>query len=219
MFVKTLNITDSVSNIETSAAYKYYWVRNLGAEDVSIFKTSADVDTNKKIILSQDEYVKIIPENNNIYFKSSSTGTKIEIYGTNTDICPFKAGKVEGSSDSGGDYDYTTAERKIGKWIDGSDLYQRTFEVTGLVNGQWNNSVLGTSGINIIEAPSGTLHWLYNNAPDITTGLNYYRSSVEFATTYISKTASDVNILPNISESGYTIDKAIITIKYTKPSA
>lgn len=101
MFVKTLNITDSVSNIETSVAYKYYWVRNLGAEDVSVFKASADADTNKKIILSQDEYVKIIPENNNIYFKSSSTGTKIEIYGTNTDICPFKAGKVEGSSDGG----------------------------------------------------------------------------------------------------------------------
>lgn len=102
MFVKTLNIADSVSNTETSTAYKYYWVRNLGAEDISVFKNLLNVDTDKKIILSQNEYVKIIPENNNIYFKSSSTGTKIEVYGTNTDICPFKTGKAEGSEDEGG---------------------------------------------------------------------------------------------------------------------
>lgn len=102
MFVKTLNITDSVSNIETSTTYKYYWVRNLGAEDVSVFKAPSDADTNKKIILSQDEYVKIIPENNNIYFKSSSTGTKIEVYGTNTDICPFKVGNVKERGGDGG---------------------------------------------------------------------------------------------------------------------
>ena len=101
MFVKTLNVTDSVSNIETSTTYKYYWVRNLGAEDVSVFKISSNVDTNKKIILSQNEYVKIMPENNNIYFKSSSTGTKVEIYGTNTDICPFK-GKAKGGDGEGG---------------------------------------------------------------------------------------------------------------------
>ena len=102
MFVKTLNITDSISNIETNTTYKYYWVRNLGAEDVSVFKASADADTNKKIILSQDEYVKIMPTNNNIYFKSSSTGTKIEVYGTNTDICPFKTGNVKENGGDGG---------------------------------------------------------------------------------------------------------------------
>ena len=101
MFVKTLNITDSVSNIATSTTYKYYWVRNLGAEDVSVFRAFSDIDTNKKIVLSQNEYVKIIPENNIIYFKSSSTGTKIEVYGTNTEICPFKIGKVK---ESGGGY-------------------------------------------------------------------------------------------------------------------
>lgn len=115
--------------------------------------------------------------------------------------------------------DYTTTERKIGKWIDGSDLYQRTFEVTGLVNKQWNNSALGTSGINIVDAPSGTLHWLYNDVPDIITSLNYFRATTEFVTTCINTTAADVNILPSIPDSGYTVDKAVITIKYTKPSA
>lgn len=115
--------------------------------------------------------------------------------------------------------DYTTTERKIGKWIDGSDLYQRTFEVTGLVNGQWNNSVLGTSGINIVDAPSGIIYWLYNNVLNTISNINSYRDSTEFSTTNINATADDVNILPTINSSGYTIDKAIITIKYTKPSA
>lgn len=115
--------------------------------------------------------------------------------------------------------DYTTTERKIGKWIDGSDLYQRTFEVTELTNGQWNNSVLGTSGINIVDAPLGTIYWLYNDAPDIVSSINYYRNNTEFSTAYINATTDDVNVLPKIDDSGYTIDKAIITIKYTKPSA
>lgn len=111
MFVKTLNITDSVSNIATSTTYKYYWVRNLGAEDVSVFRAFSDIDTNKKIVLSQNEYVKIIPENNIIYFKSSSTGTKIEVYGTNTEICPFKIGKVK---ESGGGYAETVLFQNSG---------------------------------------------------------------------------------------------------------
>ena len=90
--------------------------------------------------------------------------------------------------------------------------------MTGLVNRQWNTSVLGTSEINIVEAPSSTIHWLYNDAPDIITSLNFYRSPTEFTTTYINATADDMNVLPNIGESGFTVDKAVITIKYTKPS-
>lgn len=114
--------------------------------------------------------------------------------------------------------DYTTTERKIGKWIDGSELYQRTFEVTGLVNRQWNNNVLGTSGINIVDTPSGTIHWLYNDVPNIVSSISYYRSTTEYSTVYINATADDMNVLPSIGESGYTVDKAVITIKYTKPS-
>ena len=112
--------------------------------------------------------------------------------------------------------DYTTTERKIGKWIDGSDLYQRTFVVTGLVNKQWNNSALGTSGINIVDA-QGWIDWTYNSEPNCRTNLNYYSNPNDYVGLQIIY--NDLDIKPNRTESGMAIDKAVITIKYTKPSA
>lgn len=113
--------------------------------------------------------------------------------------------------------DYTTTERKIGKWIDGSDLYQRTFEVTGLVNKQWNNDILGTTGIEIKEY-TGYIYWLYNSNTNVTASINCYRGSSEYCTAYIATDKDDLNVLPYMGETGMSIDKAIITIKYTKPS-
>ena len=112
--------------------------------------------------------------------------------------------------------DYTTTERKIGKWIDGSDLYQRTFEVTGLVNGQWNKSVLGTSGINIVDV-QGWIDWTYNSEPNRRLELNYYFNSDDRCS--LQNAYTDLDIYPYRAESGLEIDKAVITIKYTKPSA
>lgn len=111
--------------------------------------------------------------------------------------------------------DYTTTERKIGKWIDGSNLYQRTFEVTGLVNGQWNISILGTSGINIVDV-QGWIDWTYNSEPNRRLELNYYFNSDDRCTLHNAYT--DLDIYPYRTESGLGIDKAVITIKYTKVS-
>jgi hypothetical protein len=110
--------------------------------------------------------------------------------------------------------DYTTTERKIGKWIDGSDLYQRTFEVTGLTQGGWN-AALGTSDIDI-KAFDGYIRYLYNGEFNRNISLNYFVNSNECVVTQNS--GSDLYIKPNRTESGLSIDKAVITIKYTKPS-
>jgi hypothetical protein len=110
--------------------------------------------------------------------------------------------------------DYTTTERKIGKWIDGSDLYQRTFEVTGLTQGEWNNA-LGTSDIDI-KAFDGYIRYLYNGEFNRNISLNYYINSTDYVAT--QNAGSDLSIKPNRTESGIAIDKAVITIKYTKPS-
>lgn len=111
--------------------------------------------------------------------------------------------------------DYTTTERKIGKWIDGSDLYQRTFEVTGLVNGQWNSSVLGTSGINIVDI-QGWIDWTYNGEPNCRTDLNYYANSSDYVS--MQNAYNDIEIKPNRTDAGVQITESVITIKYTKPS-
>ena len=110
---------------------------------------------------------------------------------------------------------YSTIEQKIGKWLDGKDLFQRTFEVTGLTNGAWNNNVLGTSNIEI-KSYEGQFEWYYNGMFNRYTSLDYYVNSSDFVATQNSK--SDLVIKPNRTETGLTIQGAIITIKYTKTS-
>ena len=111
--------------------------------------------------------------------------------------------------------DYTTTERKIGKWIDGSDLYQRTFDnVTISANGQWNENVLGTSGIEIVD-----IKGLCKTTTDTKYmyPLNYYRNTDITICTCLNESATDINIRPYMP-SDATITAARITILYTKPS-
>ncbi len=108
---------------------------------------------------------------------------------------------------------YSLVEHKIGTWIDGSDLYQRTFEVTGLTNGQWNADVLGTSGINIVDV-EGWIDWTYNGEPNCRTNINYYSNSSDYVS--LQNTYNDLYVKPNRTETGMAIADAVITIKYTK---
>ena len=111
--------------------------------------------------------------------------------------------------------DYTTTERKIGKWIDGSDLYQRTFEVTGLTESdQWvfNNNILGTSNIDIKDF-KGYTEW--SDGTNTTRfELNFYLSNGIHSLCLNS--TSDLAI--SLNHESTSLVKAIITIKYTKPS-
>jgi hypothetical protein len=112
--------------------------------------------------------------------------------------------------------DYTTTERKIGKWIDGSDLYQRTFDnVTISGNDQWNEGILGTSGIEIVDFKG-----LCKTASDTKYmyPLNYYRDTGITICTCLNETATDINIHPKMPSSESYITAARITIQYIKPS-
>lgn len=115
--------------------------------------------------------------------------------------------------------DYTTTERKIGKWIDGSDLYQRTFEVTGIHNdGTYDDNILGTSDI-VIRDWTGYIQ--YDTGTD---KLHYPIHGIWFSATdwigcWVTTGLADLAIHAKINTETYTLDKAVITIKYTKPSA
>ena len=111
--------------------------------------------------------------------------------------------------------DYSTTERKIGKWIDGSDLYQRTFEVTASSVNGWNSNVLGTSGIKIVDV-QGFMYGLYEGVY-VSKPLVYFRNTTDYITFIYD---SDVNVYiidPGVSTS--PMPTLTITIKYTKPSA
>lgn len=116
--------------------------------------------------------------------------------------------------------DYTTTERKIGKWIDGSDLYQRTFEISDLAKNTWHTSLLGTTGIDIVDL-QGFVEW-YKTSDDTLSSrqtLSFFDSTGEYNEVLVDSTGADLSAYFMYSGSVQKSNcKAVITIKYTKPS-
>lgn len=114
------------------------------------------------------------------------------------------------------DISYSTDEKKIGTWIDGSDLYQKTFffDDLGWHQGTWINHFLDTfdDGLNIIN------FWGWFEYSDSTARypISYYRSSSIYVVTTTSSNNSDLDILPNLGAVNY-IEDLCVTIQYTKP--
>lgn len=103
MYVKTIEVPDTMVSVTTDENYKYYWIRNLGEKFVGVFKNSSGTGFQGfHAVVGPRECVKVIPEGTTLYFASANEGTtnKIEIYGTNTADCPFE-GKAKGG-DGGG---------------------------------------------------------------------------------------------------------------------
>lgn len=139
---------------------------------------------------------------------------KVEDFEKLTDSLDNIASAIENMpTPSGGGIDYTTEEQDTGlKWIDGSTIYQKTFDKRDaqLTYHTWNNDILGTSNINIIKFEG------YNTIAE-DSGIipyGYYRSSTNYSTVTTNSTNSDINFyndIPNV-----TLYVGIVTIWYTK---
>ena len=112
---------------------------------------------------------------------------------------------------------YSTTEHKVGTWIDGSNLYERTFDLSSvqMTDYTWYNNILGThnSGIEI--------QWYegyFIAFGGVKADYRYYRSSTEYMTSVINSDGDDISVRPNLSDSN-PIYQGVITIRYTKPSA
>lgn len=116
---------------------------------------------------------------------------------------------------------YSTAERVIGKWLNGEVLYERTFTFEGLSypDFAWSNNILGTvgSGIEIVEYEG---YFGFLNSNHRFSNFSYYRSGGEFFTAILANNNGvddDVSIRPNMNVgSRITIDR--VTIRYIKVS-
>ena len=114
-----------------------------------------------------------------------------------------------------GGVNYSLDEQDTGLlWIDGRHVYQRTFDktTTPLADRTWNNNILGTADIQIIDV-NAFLN--FGNYPPILT-INHYRSSVEYISWSLNATASDISIYPDMSSLGATLYGGMITILYVK---
>ena len=109
---------------------------------------------------------------------------------------------------------YSTDEQIVGTWVDGSTIYERTFDKSSSswADKGWTNNILGTSGIVIrnvqgyLKAFSGTV-----------LPFDYFRSATEYFTWLLNADQSDINVRPNLDTNDIYGD--YITIQYTKVSS
>lgn len=115
---------------------------------------------------------------------------------------------------------YSSNEQRVGTWINGKPLYQKTFIFNQQVidDNTWTNDILGTrgSGIEIVD---------YNGMFGLTdnphfSNFSYYRSSTEYFTAYCHNNNGhndDISVRPNMNAgANVTLDRC--TILYVKDS-
>ena len=120
---------------------------------------------------------------------------------------------IGGGAGAGSGHNYSTTEQVVGTWIDGSTLYEKTFDLSSvsLTDYTWTNNLLGTTGIEIRKVDG------FFFAFGISIPWNYYRADNRYMTWVLSTTGSDINCRPNLSTND--IYAGFITIQYTKSTS
>lgn len=101
---------------------------------------------------------------------------------------------------------YSFEERKIGRWVDGSDLYEKTVSCGGLPNNSSTSIPHGISNINKIVAIEGIAFGTGSAIP-----LTYANGSV---TACAYATPTNVYVQTKADLTSYT--NSYVTLRYTK---
>lgn len=110
---------------------------------------------------------------------------------------------------------YSTTERIIGTWIDGSPLYEKTFYVPTLSTG--NN--VQTHGITNFDKLISAEGFFYRNGTVQVKVPTSSPSAATYNADITDITSTTFNIEVGSSWSSYTLTNAYITIRYTKTSS
>lgn len=122
---------------------------------------------------------------------------------------------VEGGGSS--DHNYSTTEQKVGKWIDGKDLYEKTTNL-GEIPANASTDLLVGIGVNVVETmvsynitavvPSGVCMNLPTPMPS---------NSLKYAS-YIDGYNKATDKITIITGESRTFSNAYVTLRYTKAS-
>ena len=117
-----------------------------------------------------------------------------------------------GGGGGGGTYivEYSTTEKKVGTWIDGSDLFQKTLQIpaTDITNHSHTDADL--TNADMIQIVSG-FYEVQSGGGTITLALNQFE-----ATNYYTRTGVRSDKTVYLYATGYTANGAIVTVQYTK---
>lgn len=107
---------------------------------------------------------------------------------------------------SSGGVNYSSTEKVIGTWIDGSTLYQRTYTFEGSLGRTYT----------VLDATLDK-----DNVRVVASLFNISGSSIIFSTNLLNNQVCTIGYNPTVglyieNYSSYTVTKAIITVEYTK---
>ena len=118
--------------------------------------------------------------------------------------------QVEAGSES--TIDYSTTERLIGKWIDGSDLYEKTIDI-GAIDATLSKDVAHGISLGTLVSAQGSAYFtsssLWACIPYVDNDASYQR--------YLYVT--DTNVRVGGAANAGAVSKCYVTIRYTKPAA
>ena len=110
---------------------------------------------------------------------------------------------------------YSTAEQRIGTWIDGKPLYQKTVEINSIDMGETYAMSLGISNIdNIMIDMAGSFLYKDSQSTAIWTLPNVHHNAVNIVGVWFSKDTGYVNF--RIGSSSRGVVSGAITVRYTK---
>lgn len=122
--------------------------------------------------------------------------------------------QMEGGSSSG--YDYSTDEKKVGKWIDGKDLYQITVSgdmPSDVTNGTYKNSFIDIDDLGIGSVVSFNAVMF---ATDSFVPLFFNNQSNYGSAAMIMKDSDKYKIRLSTQAAAYGGKTVYVTIQYTK---
>ena len=195
-------LSDSISNYDM---LEIEWIYNSSYYGTSITSVESFKTNATGILVDNTDNILFIMQ-----YTSETTMTRTQSYGS-LEVRQIKGLKFGGGGSSS--HIYSTTEHKIGTWIDGSDVYEKTIDIIN------SSSVAATRDVSlsndipanarVIEA-KGMYEYMYGNKKyGFPIGIQYVYGVLE---------DSEYLLRIVLGNGSLQSDEAIITVRYTKSS-
>ena len=203
----TYGVDLSLAHPYTDYDYLIFTMGHGSGTNARYVNTYVSIETLEEVRKGERTGLFTAIEYGNGYHNYSVTSTSLLQYRERNSSVGTLIFQVQGIKFGGGggssEVNYSTEEQRIGTWIDGKPLYQKTVEVTSITRSAWNSYLVDADAV--IKNIEGWYADANNRLP-----LNYFTGSV-----MLNRTSDHADGYFSLYGSG-TISTATVTVKYTK---
>lgn len=110
-------------------------------------------------------------------------------------------------------FNYSTEEQIIGKWVDGKPLYQKTLKINTTLDVGDHKFDHGVANLDTVYSITGIIISRGTNHDEYSTGIVEAQATTQLVNTYWQRSLNKIHIYNNMN---YGATTAYITIQYTK---